>query len=376
MIRNRVELAITEIIEGDRKGLLPALFKMTALPLSSVFKIACRLRNRCYDQGYYKQNRVSTPLISIGNVAVGGVGKTPLVLKLVKELSSFGKIALVARGYRAPAEHFPCSLLLSDGTGPRYSSSLVGDEAYLLSNNFPQTMVWVGRNKMESVLRASNAGAHLIIIDDGLQNRQIYRDLDIVVVNAHDPLAKKHFLPRGFLRDELRSLKRAHLIVVNHGGKRVHEFNEQMLLPFTEAPLVHVGAQAVGCFDCSNDLRLDESIQGKKVAIFCGIANPRRFQIVVESLGARVVEKWYFPDHFPIDRAELEKFAHRSKTSGAQLLLCTEKDRVKWSGWQLQNLPVAWLKIELSILKGHEHWNCMNEKIRELMSQKQFGEMK
>lgn len=370
-MQGKIEQYITDVIEGKKKGVLSGLVKACSFPFSLGYQTGCFLRNKAYDRGWLKIEQVPLPVISIGNIVAGGVGKTPLVLKLAQDIALFGNPGIVTRGYRSEAEKAPIPLVLSKGKGPEYPALIAGDEAYLLAKNVPQAIVCVGKNKVEGAKIAYANGAQCILLDDGFQHRQLARDIEIVVISSSDPFGKGHFLPLGYLRDEVKSLIRADLIVIAESGKKLAPEEENAIRKLTSVPFVHAKQEISHFYDWDNaPLALD--IKGMKIAIFCGIGSPQRFYQSLQGLGADIVEACYFPDHLAAHGEAMERFVSKSKEKGAQLLLCTEKDRVKLSDQLPHDLPFAWTRTALTIAKGNEHWDRLLQKIRELMSKEPF----
>ena len=210
---------------------------------------------------------------------------------------------------------------------------------------------------------AVKAGAKMILLDDGMQHRRLSRDLDIVVMDAQDPYGLGYFLPRGLLREGAKSLSRAHMIVLNH-VESTEQFKAAMALvrQHSTAPIVGARANVVRIFDFKGEKI--ESLINKKVGIFSGIAHPEYFKKTVEGQGAVVVAQHTVSDHCDFDPLELEKFSKQCLDLEVDLLLCTEKDQVRFTDGLTLTLPVAWLQIELSIVENVEMWNAFITKAK------------
>ncbi len=324
-----IETYILDVMEGKRRG------KSLLRALSYLYQSGVALRNAAYDRGWIKAVDCGLPVVSVGNIVAGGTGKTPFVKFLAKELMQDFRVAILSRGYRSLNEKTGNSLRVTAET-PVLDC---GDEPYWLAKNLPQAQVWVGKNRVESAMRARDAGAQIVILDDGMQHRQLKRDFEIVLVDGEDPFGKGFFLPRGLLRDSPHRLKNADLIVVRG------QVDEQLRC-WTEAPLVFA------------QTKTEMTLEGKKVALFSAIANPHRFVKSVREAGGEVVATLFKPDHDVFSTKELEEFAERSR---ADIVICTEKDEVKLPA---TGLPIIALSSYLELTGNLAAWEEMLNKIK------------
>ncbi len=338
---NSLELYVLDIIEGRRRS--PFIRGLLSL-CSFLYSAGVSVRNAFYDLRWSKQVRISVPVVSIGNIVAGGVGKTPLVHLLAKELLPFRRVAILSRGYLAPLEK---------SNQLAHSAAMSGDEPYWLSAALPQAQVWVGRDRAASARLACQHKAELILLDDGMQHRRLARDVELVVLDAEDLFGRGYFLPRGLLRDSPKRLARADLIVVNHIRNAAHlEELRGSIASYSAAPLVGIRMQMEG------------NVPNQKVGVFCGIAKPRRFLSMVAERGAQVVSQLITPDHVAPSAGALEAFALECQAKGADMLLCTEKDAVKLPAGLQSCLPIRAVKAELEIVAGQEHWNKLIESLK------------
>jgi tetraacyldisaccharide 4'-kinase len=359
-----LELFIQHVIKEKRRGFFSSFIKFPLKLLSHLYGFAVFCRNWAYDHGWFKQYSPPLPLVvSIGNIAAGGTGKTPLTILFAKALDKEIKVAIASRGYRSQAEHQKSPLVVSSGSGPMQSAAICGDEPYLLAENLEHVNVFAGKNRIQSSNLAAKEGVQLLILEDGMQHRQLARDLEIVVLDGRDPFGTGYFLPYGFLRDDPRSLSRAHLIVINHIIDTLH-FNEVKTLVehYTSAPVVGVNMAVEGVFDLSG-VKI-EGIEGQCAGIFCGIANPEQFLQTVQGLGVDVVAEKYYPDHKLGSLEDLNRFARQCQKQGASILLCTEKDKVKLAAKSEIALPIRWVKMKLEVVTGIQKWNNFIAKIK------------
>lgn len=302
---------------------------------SSLLCTAGTLRHFAYDKGLFHSEKPPLPVISVGNIQVGGTGKTPFVHLLAERLSKTLKVAIASRGYRSAAEQLKEPLLVS----PDFDAAICGDEPLLLARKLPQVEVFVGPDRVASAKLAKSRGAELLILDDGMQHRRIGRDLDIALVSADDPFG-------GLLRDRPKRLRQVDLIACIGIRDEAHFslFKEKMAR-FSSAPVVGL----------KRTLKNGSAIAHKRVALFCAIARPESFVKSVEELGCEIVYKAFLPDHRRL--SNWESFVHKAQESGAELLICTEKDAVK-----LPHSPFLPIEMELTAqFDAHHLENIIQE---------------
>jgi tetraacyldisaccharide 4'-kinase len=277
-------------------------------PLEWLFRGGAALRRACYRAGVFSATRLACPVVVVGNLTVGGTGKTPLVIYLVEQLVARGaRVAVISRGYGGSAKTVTLATMRAD---PRE----VGDEAALIASR-TRCHVFVGRDRVAAAQAAAADGADVIVSDDGLQHYALARDVEIVVIDAARGLGNGALLPRGPLREPPDRMRQADLIVTNGalpealppGGPRV----AVMTLAPSDARLLQGGGPP----------RALTSFRGEKVHAVAGIGNPTRFFAMLRQHQIDVVPH-VFPDHHPFTRADLEF------EDGAAVLM-TEKDAVK-----------------------------------------------
>lgn len=358
-----LELHFLELIRGKKRGLLANIGRAFLYFLSFFYQLIIFFRNWAFDYGILKKYRASVPVISIGNLVVGGTGKTPVTLMMAQEFCSDFMLAILSRGYRSLAENGAASFAVSQGNGPLFPASVCGDEAYLLAQRLPKVHVFVGKNRSQSSKLAEKAGVQIILLDDGMQHRYLERDFEVVVMDATDPFGQGYLLPRGFLREGPSSLARAHLIILNHvNGKAHFELVKRQLKQFTKAPVIGTKMEQIQIEDLKGEPL--PSLNGKKVAIFCAIARPEYFLQTIEKMGAEVIDYNFLPDHTKMTEERLIQFCERNRRLGAEWILCTEKDAVKIEGESVKSQPIAWLKTGLVVVEGETDWRSFTKKIK------------
>lgn len=355
-MQRRLENYFLNVITGKKKGFLAALLRFFLLLASWPYRLFIAGRNWIFDRGWVSRYFPPVPVvISVGNIVVGGTGKTPVTLMIAQEFYDEFFIGILSRGYRSQAEKLPIPIVLSKGEGPMQSASFCGDEPFLLAQNLPKAFVVVGRNRHKASDIAARAGAQLLLLDDGMQHRRLARDFEVVVMDAMDLFGQGHYLPRGLLREGVHSLARANLIIINHvTDNSFFEKTKGQVSKFTKATVVGTRMEVVG-IESLNGEKIP-SIAGKKVGIFCGIAHPEYFQKTVLQEGAEIVGSVFASDHMSLDFSSMEDFALQCKENGAELLLCTEKDKVKILDISKLSLPIAWIKMRLRLVEGTEEW--------------------
>ena len=360
------ELFYLRVIRKHEKGIVPFFLRFFLWLLTFPYRLAVRVRNFAYDKGWLSRYTPPTPLvISIGNLVVGGAGKTPVTLMIAEAFYLEFPLAILARGYRSESERLTSPIVVCRGQGPTHPATYAGDEAYLMAENLPKSIVVVGRNRRESSSLAAKMGAKLILLDDGMQHRRVQRDKEVVVMDLNDPWGLGYFLPRGLLREGKSGLKRADLIVLNHTGD--HKAFEKLKIEIskvTSAPVVGTIVEVVGVFDLANR---PIALKGHKVGVFCGIAHPEYFVKTVKSLHAEIVGEHFLGDHHGLSLETLLAYSHKMRSVGADFLLCTEKDKVKLSGSLDESLPIAWVKMKLKVVEGKSDYDAFIAKGREVL---------
>ncbi len=340
---------ILEIIRGERKA---PILSVGLKALSYAYRLAIASRNLAYDQGILPSKKLPVPVISVGNIAVGGTGKTPLIHLLATALQDKVRLGILSRGYRSQIEKSKRIKQISAGSGPLCSAEECGDEPYFLSQK-TKASIWVGPNRLLSGIQAIAGGANCLLLDDGMQHRRLKRDFEIVVIDGTDPFCKGRFLPWGLLRDSPKRLQKASLIVVTHVKDQTHfEQIQTLVSAFSDAPIVGTQIEVLN----------KEDFTSNKVGLFCGIGQPSHFLQTARDLKSQIVDTLILKDHGSLQAGQLEKFVKNCQGLGAETLICTEKDYVKLPNLSL-GLNIVPLKIALKIAFGKEHWEHLIDNI-------------
>ncbi len=343
------ERYLLDVIERRRSA--PLLRPLLALS-SKLYVLAVKGRHFAYRKNWLRSFSASVPTISIGNIVVGGTGKTPLVQMLATVLQGEGKIAILTRGFRSQVEKRKKILCIDKDRIA--SSEACGDEPLFLAQT-TSASVWVGPDRVLSAQKAASAGAVCLILDDGFQHRRLRRDVEIVALDANDPFSGHRFLPHGLLRDLPERLQEADLIVANHTRDLDHyEEVKKELSAYTQAPIVAM----------QHELIQSLWLQGRRIGVFCGIGKPYYFFDALKRSGAQVAATCALLDHRGFPQKKLQAFIRACKEKGATSIVCTEKDWVKLLSNEME-LPIYPIAMRLSIVAGKEHWDSVIDKIKQ-----------
>ncbi len=325
------------------------------LALASVaYGTAVRARNFGYDAGLFRVHRLPCRVVCVGNLTVGGTGKTPMVLALAQAFTRAGaKICVVLRGY---GRRGAAMAVVSDGRGPVLPWQQAGDEAVLLARRLPGTPVVVGGDRVRvGHLALQRFGPDTLLLDDGFQHRRLHRDVDVVLLDATDPFGGGRLLPRGRLREPAESLGRAHAIVVTRANQAADlTWLRQALLRLApDRRLAWAAHRPTHLLDLrSGEERPMDALAGRSVLAVSGIANPEGFHRTLKEMGAKLAGALRYPDHHPFTPADRVRMAVEAKALGAEWILTTEKDAVRLAGDLPAGPPTLALGIALAVTDG------------------------
>lgn len=356
-LRTKIFTYVQSIIDGKRKSSFSFLVSIVLWFLSLFWSAAVSIKNGLYHWGIFRGRRVPGTVISVGNIVSGGTGKTPLVLFLAREfLQKNLAPAVLSRGYLSNAERKKEPVPACVRQGPLFSWKEMGDEPYLLARRLPKIDLFVGKNRVLAAEKASKSNS-LIILDDGLQYRKLERDFEIITIDAGDPFAKGRYLPWGYLRDSLKRLQEADLLVASPlFNEKEAAILEIKLQKFSNAPLV--GMTPVFSLK-TLDQQEAPSIKGISIGMFCAIAKPENFIRTLLSFGVEIVDSYIAPDH---EEIPLKEFSEQCLQKNAKYLICTEKDAVKVHR-QDSVLPILYVEMDFRIIYGKEDWEKTIEKM-------------
>jgi tetraacyldisaccharide 4'-kinase len=336
--------------------------------ISTLYEFAMQLRNAAYDRGLLRALSAGVPVISVGNITAGGTGKTPVVEALISRLLAAGnRPAMVTRGYRRESRG---QFVVSDGAGRLRGVRQSGDEPYQVANRFPDVPVIADEKRIRGCRHAVQAfGSDILLLDDAFQHRAVARDCDVVVVDAQEGLDGLRMLPRGRLREPLRNLARADMILLSRCTDLEHGARlRDALRRFSAAP-AFMTRFAVTDFirippsgehpGASGDRRLSaDSVRGTRVLAFCGIGSPRSFGVTLRDAGLDVADQREYPDHHWYSKTDLRTLHERADGLHAEVLCTTEKDAMRLRALPEKTLRKAILypRIALEFLEGEEEF--------------------
>lgn len=328
--------------------------KSLLLPFSWMFGVGAVLRNTAFDRAWLLTKELPCPVISVGNLTVGGTGKTPMVIALAEKLLGMGiKPGILSRGYR---RHSKGTVIVSNGRGKVLNATLAGDEPALMAKRLPKVPIMVDKVRFRGgLLLVQEFKPNVILLDDGFQHRWLHRDLDIVMLDSRRPVFKDKLLPAGRLREPLSSVKRAGILAFTHADDHhpdadlvnsIRTVTEAPILKSSHKPLEWISLQG-------NAISLHPGPKVEDPLLVSGIASPKDFESTVRSLGVNPAAHLVFPDHMNYDKRTIERIAHVYRSVKADSIITTEKDLVKLPQ-MLQALKVWALRISLEIIEGEE----------------------
>jgi len=318
---------------------------------SLIYRLIVDLRNRLYDRQILKSVRLSCPVISVGNITVGGTGKTPCVIGLTRMLQQSGfKCAVISRGYGG--ENPQPVNIVSDGNSVLLGAESAGDEPLLIARSLPGIPVITGaKRKFTGQAAIDRFGSNVLICDDAFQHRQIVRDIDIVLLDAEKPLGNGYLLPRGSLREPKNSLQRADCIILTRaeGAEPLHP-DVAGIVSKAGIPVFHAAHQFKELIRPEGNHLLDQNVlHGKKICAFCGIAQPASFKKLLIEAGSELMTFMEYPDHFAYDRYDLEALKNHFLEFHADYWITTEKDAMRLEAHPDFLKTLCILRVEMEI---------------------------
>ena len=323
-------------------------------PAEAAFRAAAALRGALYDRGALAVAVAPVPVISVGNVAVGGAGKTPAVIALAGRLLARGRIvAVLSRGYGASRTD---PRTVSDGRTVLLSAGEAGDEPVLVARRVPGARVLCGPRRAALVGPALALGADALVLDDGFQHRSLARDLDVVVLDAANPVGNGRLLPAGPNREPLSALRRAGLVWLSHADRAdaasLARLRATARSATGRAPVESRHA-AVEVVDGTLSRSLEAAaLRGERVLLFSGVAHPAAFRATAEGLGAEVAAERAFPDHHRFTTAELDGVLAAAARARCGRVVTTEKDAVRLPPDRAADPRLCAVRISAEILAG------------------------
>lgn len=337
---------------GNPSDSLEKLGQVLLAPISFFYGLGIKIRGLAYQLGLQKRVKLPAFVVSVGNITVGGTGKTPVVIDLAKRFTDAGyKVAVLSRGYKRKSQD--AYVVVSDGQGNFASCENSGDEPFLIAKSVPKSVVIVGSKRVETGrIACEKFGCNVILLDDGFQHWALARDLDIVLIDYYDNPENDALLPAGRLRENLDALNRAKYVVIT----KVPDDADEDKLASLKEQIAHHAPQAkiATCsfvyksltkIDDSHEHKLEE-LKDKPVLAFSAIARPQSFITSLEGLGITVVAEVDFPDHHWFSADDMKAISDEMKDSNAILAVTTAKDAVRITPELAPDMPVYVLNLD------------------------------
>ena len=375
----RLESSLVRLIQekgADRDQSGPVNLLLAVLKaFSYCFAGIVAVRYLLYRTGIMRRYPLGIQVISIGNVTAGGTGKTPVTEIFARTLAAEGrKVAILSRGYRrkeAPwwqrlfTQVIEKPLVVSDGKRVLLDSATGGDEPYMLASNLPGVAVVVDRNRVKAGRYAvKRLGCDTIILDDGFQYQKLKHSIEVVLVDATNPFGNGNMLPRGILREPAKNLARADIIFLTKCRGDVSAVKEEIRKYNRKAEIVECNHTPRVLKDVwsREEFPLDW-LKGKTVCTLSGIASPKGFENSLRHLGSKVVWCERYADHHRYDSSEILYALNRTADMGADALVTTEKDAVRFPRFETSPVRCLYLRIAIEILAGGESFTQIINRI-------------
>ena len=328
---------------------------------SKGYTLVVKIRAWLYDNAFLPQFPLGCQVISVGNVTAGGTGKTPVVEILARTLTEEGrKVAILSRGYRSKKKSVTETLprVVSDGHRVLLDSEMGGDEPYMLARNLPGVVVLVDKDRVKSGRYAiKKFGCDVLVLDDGFQYRRLKHSHEIVLVDSTNPFSNGHLLPRGTLREPAAHIKRADFIFItkSNGDTEILRAKIKKLNPDAEITECRHSPRYFKNAYSTDEIQL-EALKGKKVVALSGIASPQSFENSLIRMGATILARERFSDHYRYRSQEIIDIINNADELGADYILTTEKDAVRLPHLENPKVPVYYMRMEIEILDGYENF--------------------
>lgn len=375
------EAYVLSVIEDRRRTRGAAVLRVVLRSLSLLFTGAVQARLKLFREGIIRPHTLGCQVISIGNLTVGGTGKTPVVEVFARHLQRSGrKVAILSRGYKKKEDPLPVRLMnalllrtetepprvVSDGRRLLLDSAQSGDEPYMLATNLQDVVVIVDKDRVKAGRYAVRKfGCDTLILDDGFQYLRLKHRLDIVLVDRTNPFGNGHLLPRGILREPIRNIRRAGFIFITKSPPEgAPELRDQLRRLNPTAEIVecrHAPKHLKNVY--TQDIHPLSFLAGKKVGAVSGIASPKGFEDTLVKLGAKVLYHKRFSDHHRYTQQEILDVINRSVERGCDIILTTEKDAVRFPMLERRDLPMYFLRVEIEMFSGGEAFNDWIDRI-------------
>ncbi|PYJ77810.1 MAG: tetraacyldisaccharide 4'-kinase [Verrucomicrobia bacterium] len=371
-LENLEQFGIDVVLER-RHGIRASILRAILYALSFIYDRLVQLRLYLYRKRILRERALGCLVISVGNLTVGGTGKTPIVEKFARALQVGGRrVAILSRGYKSVPRkrNWPDRLrrkdadpprVVSDGKSLLLDSLTAGDEPYMLAHNLKDVIVLVDKNRVKSGRFAIDRwGVDTLLLDDGLQYLHLKHRLDMVLVDRQAPFGNEFLLPRGTLREAPRNLRRASYIFITKNTGEPNDALIQRIRRYNRtAEIIECAHKPLYLQNVFSDEQLPlERLRDAFIGSICAIAAPESFEGALKKLGAHVDLAKRYIDHHYYTEAELTNFMHRCIRRDLAMIVTTEKDAVRMPRLTEAQVEVSiyFLRVEIEILSGRESW--------------------
>ncbi|HEV2394435.1 MAG TPA: tetraacyldisaccharide 4'-kinase [Verrucomicrobiae bacterium] len=376
-----IETFLLEVILEERRGFKEAVVRCALYGCSKLFQVAVKTRRFLYNVRILRDSTLGVQVIAIGNLTVGGTGKTPVVEKFARELRDQGRtVAILSRGYRSKPtpihQWFVNKLFLRDDTTPPrvvsdgksllLDSEMAGDEPYMLASNLKDVVVLVDKDRVKSGRYAiEKFGCDTLLLDDGFQYWKLRgRRQDIVLIDRQQPFGNERLLPRGTLREPPSHLARASTIFITKSDGNTAALRRRIAAVNPTAGIIECIHHPLYLEDVFTGQRCGlDLLRGRKVASLSGIAQPESFEGSLVQLGGELVFSRRFADHHRFTQQEILNVINRSKKRQAEAIITTQKDAVRFPKIDRRDLPIYFMRVEIKILHGADDFQDCVRKI-------------
>lgn len=379
-----------DVVNDRRRGKRATTLRGFLRGLSFIFGALVQLRFFLYRNRILKDQPLGCLVVVVGNLTVGGTGKTPVVEKFARSLHNRGrKVAILSRGYKSKdlkkegkweklwrtyvtGKDAPPPKIVSDGEQVLLDSELAGDEPFMLAKNLPGVVVLVDKDRVKSGLYAIRKfGCDTLILDDGMQYLPLKGRLNLLLVDKTNPFGNKRLLPRGILREPVRHLKRAsYVFLTKSNGVPDPELEALIQKHNPGVDVIECAHKPQYLREVNGDRRMElTELKGRRIGAFSGIAVPQSFEGFLRNFGASLLYTRRFMDHHRFDANELHEIVDEAKAANLEFIVTTEKDAVRIPDTLSFSIPLYYLRLEIDIMRGADDFEeavsriCFTEQV-------------
>jgi tetraacyldisaccharide 4'-kinase len=348
---------LEEMVWGEEE--IPLFLKFFLLILSRGYLLLLRIHSFLYRCRILRSKKLRVRVISVGNITLGGTGKTLAVLNISKILRKQGyKVAILTRGYGGSGEGLR---VMSKGGEVLLGKEKCGDEPYLLAKNLRDVAILVNRNRVKAANFAiSSLQSDTLVLDDGFQYRALARDLDIVLINCRKPFGNGKLFPLGSLREPLESLERANVFLLTkiNQSRGKEEIISRLRKINPQAKIIESIYLPLDLIDLHGSAHPLDTVKGRNVLALSGIADHQFFENMLLDVGANIVRRIRYPDHYSYKKEDVERISEVASSEEIDFIVTTEKDGVRLEGLEIKE-SILCLRVELKIVKGLKDWEAL-----------------